>query len=370
MINTQNQPRVSIIIVAYNAEKTVERAIKSACAQTTKEIEIICVNDGSTDSTDAIMRECAAQDKRIKVITQPNMGTLGARTVGIREATGLYTMFLDSDDCLLPEAVQTACDTIEKLGVDVLEFGVNVIEDPVFPQNDERVVWRKAYYSQECSIPDDAHGVTLVNACFGEQTITWVLWTKLWRTEQLQDAVKYYSGEWLCVSEDQLIIQMVLLFTKRYARITTKLYSYYAGNGTTTKGEKFTDSATVKVWGTKWLALTLARQWLERRGCSQEEIASGTAAFARHIQNDTILDLINQCAPEYRSEYLGWLSQSCTKEEFIDVVSAAIERQGKSKKSLDWYKNSYETISNSTCWKITAPIRFVLDKLKGVKREK
>ena len=365
MNNTQNQPRASIIIVAYNAEKTVERAIKSACAQTTKEIEIICVNDGSTDATDAIMRECAAQDKRIKVITQPNMGTLGARTVGIREATGLYTMFLDSDDCLLPEAVQTACDTIEKLGVDVLEFGVNVIEDPEFPQNDERVVWRKAYYSQECSIPDDAHGVTLVNACFGEQTITWVLWTKLWRTEQLQDAVKYYSGEWLCVSEDQLIIQMVLLFTKRYARITTKLYSYYVGNGTTTKGEKFADSATVKVWGTKWLALTLARQWLERRGCSREEIECGTAAFARHIRNDIINDLLNRCATEYRSEYLGWLSQSCTKEEFIDVVSEAIKRQEKSNNNLKRYKKDYEIISNSTSWKITAPVRFVLDKLKG-----
>ncbi len=222
-MNTQNRPRATIIIIAYNAEKTIERAIKSACAQTAKEIEILCVNDGSTDSTRAIMQTCAAADSRIKVITQPNMGTLGARTAGIRQAVGQYTLFLDSDDSLLPEAVKTACDTAEELGVDILEFGVELIEDPDYPQPAEKREWRTAYYSQKCSLPETAHGLTLVNACFDEQTITWVLWTKLWRTEQLQKAIKYYRDEWLCVSEDQLIIQMALLFTERYARIKTKL---------------------------------------------------------------------------------------------------------------------------------------------------
>ncbi|MBR4473204.1 MAG: glycosyltransferase [Oscillospiraceae bacterium] len=359
------RPRASIIIIAYNTEKTIERAIQSACAQTVKEIEIICVDDGSTDSTRTIMQACAVQDVRIRVLTQPNSGTLAARTAGIRQAAGKYTLFLDSDDLLRPEAVQTACDAADQLGTDVLEFDVELIEDPNNPPKVETMSWLKTYFSQEYPLPEAAEGPTLVNACFDGQTIKWVLWTKLWRTELLREAVKDYRGEWLCVSEDQLIILMALLSAKRYARIETSLYIYFVGGGMTTMGERFTDPAVIKKWGTKWLALTLARDWLQRRGCTQDEIASGTASFARVIRENTVYDLLFRCAPECRADYLGWLAQNCTWEELLVVVCEAIEWQESANERLEWYKESFDIISNSTCWRMTAPLRFVLDSLKG-----
>ena len=91
-------PVVSIIIPVYNTEKYLRRCLDSVCSQTLKDIEIICVDDGSTDGSAAILAEYAARDPRIKVITQKNAGAGAARNVGIEVATGEYVGFVDSDD--------------------------------------------------------------------------------------------------------------------------------------------------------------------------------------------------------------------------------------------------------------------------------
>lgn len=123
------KPRAAVIIISYNDESHIERAIQSVCDQTEKQIEIICVNDGSTDSTYQRMLGKAEQDERIKVITKPNGGELSARFEGLKQVTSDYTTFLDSDDVLHPDTVKEACDAAERLGADVLEFGVRLARE-------------------------------------------------------------------------------------------------------------------------------------------------------------------------------------------------------------------------------------------------
>jgi len=96
----------SIIIPVYNVEKYIADCLNSVLKQSFQDWEAICVDDGSTDNSPAILSEYASKDSRIKVITQNNAGTAAARNSGLEEASGDYVFFLDSDDWIEEEALQ------------------------------------------------------------------------------------------------------------------------------------------------------------------------------------------------------------------------------------------------------------------------
>ena len=91
-------PKISIIIPIFNTEKYLKTCLNSVLNQTLKEIEIICINDGSTDNSLKIIEEYASKDKRIKFISQKNNGVSYARNKGLEIATGEFIGFVDSDD--------------------------------------------------------------------------------------------------------------------------------------------------------------------------------------------------------------------------------------------------------------------------------
>ena len=101
-VGSEITPKLSIIMPVYNVEDYLDEALNSAESQTLKDIEIICVNDGSTDNSLAILEKHAKKDKRIKVINQENQGVSKARNAGMKAATGKYIYFFDSDDVLAP----------------------------------------------------------------------------------------------------------------------------------------------------------------------------------------------------------------------------------------------------------------------------
>lgn len=92
--------KVSVIIPVYNSAKYLKACLESVVNQSLKEIEIICINDGSTDSSDEILLEYAKNDDRIVYIKQANQGLSITRNNGIKVATGEYIGFLDSDDTI------------------------------------------------------------------------------------------------------------------------------------------------------------------------------------------------------------------------------------------------------------------------------
>ena len=93
-------PLVSVIIPVYQAEKFLTECVESVRKQDYSELEIVLVNDGSTDRSNQMCEELAAADPRIRVIHQNNKGSGAARNAGIKEATGKYLLFLDADDKL------------------------------------------------------------------------------------------------------------------------------------------------------------------------------------------------------------------------------------------------------------------------------
>ena len=94
---------VSVIVPVYNAEKTLERCVRSLMAQTLRSIEILLVNDGSPDCSPEICRQLASEDGRIRVIDKPNGGVSSARNAGLDSARGEFIMFCDSDDWVEPD---------------------------------------------------------------------------------------------------------------------------------------------------------------------------------------------------------------------------------------------------------------------------
>ena len=98
--------KISIVIPVYNAEKYLEETISSILGQTYTEFEVIIVNDGSTDRSQAIIDKYARNDKRIKTIITENMGAPHARNTGLEASTGDYIIFFDADDVMLPNEVE------------------------------------------------------------------------------------------------------------------------------------------------------------------------------------------------------------------------------------------------------------------------
>ena len=115
--------KVSIIVPVYNVERYLSKCLDSLTNQTLKDIEIICVNDGSTDNSLGILKEYANKDSRIKIIDKQNEGVSVARNTGIEVATGQYLMFVDSDDYLVENACEKALNTIEHNDSDICIFG-------------------------------------------------------------------------------------------------------------------------------------------------------------------------------------------------------------------------------------------------------
>lgn len=118
---------LSVIVPVYNAEKYMDQCIESIVKQTYKDLEIILVNDGSTDKSGEMCDVWAAKDNRIKVIHKENGGVSTARNAGLDVATGDYVAFVDSDDTLLITAYEKSIKEIQQHNLDLLIFGYETV---------------------------------------------------------------------------------------------------------------------------------------------------------------------------------------------------------------------------------------------------
>lgn len=115
--------RISVVVPVYNVEDCLDACMESLWVQTLEDIEIICVNDGSTDDSYAVLEAWASRDSRVRVIDKPNGGLSSARNVGICAARSPYVCFLDSDDRFHPQACEEMVRIFNSTGADVLTFG-------------------------------------------------------------------------------------------------------------------------------------------------------------------------------------------------------------------------------------------------------
>lgn len=120
---------VSIIIPIYNLEKYIKHCLESVVNQTYKELEIICIDDGSTDGSAEIIKSMAESDPRIKYIYQENAGVSAARNKGLDTATGEYVMFVDGDDYLHYQTVEILSECLKETDADIVCTHFDITSD-------------------------------------------------------------------------------------------------------------------------------------------------------------------------------------------------------------------------------------------------
>jgi glycosyltransferase involved in cell wall biosynthesis len=149
-----NRPLLTAIVPVYNTAKYLRASITSLLLQTHAEIQIVAIDDGSTDESVAIIRELASTDSRIQLICQSHKGPGAARNTGLDHALGDYIACIDSDDVLLPTAFSRCVDRLE-LGADMICFSSGVIDDAGAHLPDDPIYLRP-------DIPTAMHGVALL----------------------------------------------------------------------------------------------------------------------------------------------------------------------------------------------------------------
>nr|WP_236953632.1 glycosyltransferase family 2 protein [Jeotgalibacillus malaysiensis] len=221
---------MSIVVPVYNAGKKLEKCILSLIAQDMKELEIILVNDGSTDKSLNICKKYAKQDGRIKIINKNNEGSIKTRRRGVIEASSKYVMFVDADDWV----DHSICT---KLYEQMVLEDADVVVCNTYKVFDNAAIIKKSNNSHFFDVKKvyNDHEVRekLAAAYFHGHPFPASLFAKLYKKELLLDSGKYLDSI-IFLGEDLYYNIEVLLHSKKVVTIPESLYYYRAG-GLTSK---------------------------------------------------------------------------------------------------------------------------------------
>lgn len=205
-----NEPGISVIVPVYNTAPWLKRCLDSICSQNYPNLEILCVDDGSTDNSAEILVEYALRDSRIKVFSQKNAGLSAARNTGLENATGEWVTGVDSDDWLYPGIYEQAVSCISA-SVDIVFFGVR----------DVNVKGEPLAHNHYFDLPDageypmESDVAAKLNACF---------WSKLWRRSLLEEnGLRFPVG---LVHEDEAMFCLAAPYARNIAICPAVGYAY------------------------------------------------------------------------------------------------------------------------------------------------
>jgi len=218
-------PKVSIIVPVFNSEQHIEKCLKSLQKQTLKEIEIICVDDRSTDASYDILKQTAETDDRIKVfLNEENKGTLCSRKKGVEEATGEYIMFADNDDWYDIDACERLYERIKKEKVDILMYGIKIIEK-------EETYKGKLLKKLLTPVPEKIYGEN----CIKTKNRINLLWNKIFIANVCKKAYANTKDVRLTYAEDTYVCWLMHYFAGSFMAIKKEYYNYNYKAGITGK---------------------------------------------------------------------------------------------------------------------------------------
>ena len=187
---------VSVIVPVYNAQRWLKKCIESILNQSYVFLEVLLIDDGSTDNSLNICKEYALRDKRIRIIQQKNGGVSCARNQGIKYSTGELIIFVDSDDYLSEDIIEIASNRILSSNTDLCVWNFSIIKDDIeYPE--------KAIYIKQCTHDEMLCSCISLGECKGKYNLGWGMrpvWGKIFRAETIKNnnlrfSEKMYIGE-------------------------------------------------------------------------------------------------------------------------------------------------------------------------------
>lgn len=234
MRNAKEQALVSVIVPVYNTEKYVREALNSVIAQTYSNLEILVIDDGSTDGSGAICDEFQRRDPRVRVVHQENRGLSGARNTGLRLMRGEFVAFLDSDDRYYSKMIETMIRSMEKSGSEISEC---------------RVLNAAAQTKQRTPVSEGVFSAKEIFHLIMKRQANCYVWDKVYRSE-LWQGVRFPEGHYY---EDMAVILDVLFRAERICLIRDKLVYYRNRPNSITKDVSETNTRDY-IWGTMKLS--------------------------------------------------------------------------------------------------------------------
>lgn len=228
----------SIIIPIYNASCYLPKCIESVLNQTYQNIEIICVDDGSCDTSLEILEQYSKRDQHIRVIAKnKNEGTSKARKDGVLCSKGKHILFVDADDILIEYACERLLEVYAKRAADIIQFDayINVYEGVEKDKANEVQQYLKPC-CEEITIEE------VRNLCFNIGSLSHSLWGKMFDGGVCRKAFEYLSDDKLIMAEDLYACFIISVFAKSYIGIPDKLYQYNYGIGITGTGKNFLEA--------------------------------------------------------------------------------------------------------------------------------
>lgn len=229
-----SQPKVSVIVPVYNVEKYLARCVNSLRNQSLTDIEIILVDDSSSDSSLALCNQFAKDDLRIKVIHKPNEGAGMARNAALAIATGKYIGFVDSDDYVARDMFKTLYEKAEQYHSDLVLSGVLYVGGIMFSEEGECV--RKTYFEQDTQFESEEALKELRMGIVGalpkdpdDSKYGSSIWKNLFKHEIIKQNNLSFLSERKILSEDALFMIDYISCINRATGINEAFY-YYCRN--------------------------------------------------------------------------------------------------------------------------------------------
>ena len=233
---SDSQPLVSIIVPIYNAQQQIARCVESIRRQSYENIEILLLNDGSSDVSLDVCQMYARIDDRIVLVDKDNSGVSDTRNIGLRLAKGEYLQFVDSDDYITPDATRLLVEAAQKSQADMViaPYYRMDYEDPAEEEKPKRLFSKK---DPLCEVYGFLKAGTYDKRTFAvhlmDQPASFyygVLWNKLYRRQIVAENEIFCDTE-LDWSEDFLFNLEFIRYAERFCSIETPIYYYFKTPG-------------------------------------------------------------------------------------------------------------------------------------------
>lgn len=306
---------VSIIVPVYNVEKYLDKCIDSIVKQTYKNLEIILVNDGSTDNCLAICNKHKQQDKRIIVVDKENGGLSDARNIGIEIATGKYIMFIDSDDWIDSNMVGRLHTLITKSNACIAQC------DFIKVYNDENVFFNNENKNINIKVMDNREALLNIYENHGVKSI--VTWNKIYKKE-LFDYIRFPKGK---IHEDEFTTYRLFDKCKKVIDTNEIMYYYRQRDGSIMKSD-FSIKRLDAIDAIKERVVYFEnKKYKELKLLAENQLQSLLRSFYTTIYNSTIDNkelYLNKIVKEIRKNYFNFISNnyiSIKSKILITIIS-------------------------------------------------
>ena len=394
---------VSVIVPVYNAQKHLAQCLDSILAQTHQAIEVICVDDGSTDESLAMLQEYAKKDSRVSVLHQENKFAGVARNLGMTKANGKYFVFWDSDDYFRPEAIETMLAKIEEDQADICVCGGDQYIDEL------ELEFPVSRYADRTKIPEELPFNRTTNEAYilnftGPEPWDMMFSAAFIREKGLQfQPIRngndvYFVENALCMAER---ITVVLDHLVVYRKVQKKslmgtvykspLSPFQAWLDTAESLEKngimpkqsFVNRAMASFSNLlsnirNWEAFCEAAAFMKNEGCPKLGLSDHPLeyfynpwnhAFAQHMQKDSPEELLLFLLEHYNDELTMEMGYARSRNKTIHELSKELRVTKRTlENKLTALQNKYDDMENSASFKIgrviTAPVR----KIRGERK--